>query len=127
MFSITKEFRFEASHVLPHQGGKCARMHGHSWRMFVTFVGPVLSDEVPAAGMLADFGSVKGYVQPLVETHLDHWHLNETTGLANPTSEELARWLYYRIKERVPAWLGAMLYSVRVDETCTSSCTYWEH
>lgn len=119
MFKLTKEFKFEAAHKLPAHDGKCARLHGHSWTMLVTVAGDRLRDSGPKAGMLLDFGDLKAGVQPLVERCLDHHYLNETTGLVNPTSEELARWVYDNLK---PAFPG--LLSVEVRETCTSACTY---
>jgi 6-pyruvoyltetrahydropterin/6-carboxytetrahydropterin synthase len=72
------------------------------------------------AGMVVDFSDLKQALTPLLEEHLDHWHLNDSTGLANPTSEELARWIFDQLKPLVPA-----LISVVVEETCTSRCEYW--
>ena len=124
MFELTKEFRFEASHVLPFHSGKCARLHGHSWKMSVTFMGQSLKTAGSETGMLMDFGLVKKYVQPIVDEVLDHRHLNDSTGLASPTSEELARWLFRAIRRVLPSELLAVLWSVRVEETCTSAATY---
>lgn len=69
--------------------------------------------------MLMDYGDISKVVQPLVEEHLDHWHLNESTGLENPTSEEVARWVFRRLAKVLPR-----LSAVIVEETCTSSCEY---
>jgi len=69
--------------------------------------------------MVMDFGDVSRAMKDLLETKLDHYHLNDTTGLENPTSEELARWIYDWIKPNLPH-----LVAVEVDETCTSSCRY---
>jgi 6-pyruvoyltetrahydropterin/6-carboxytetrahydropterin synthase len=120
MFTITKEFRFEAAHKLPKHDGKCQRLHGHSWRMRVVCVGQTLHDEGPKSGMLLDFGDVSKVVKPLVEEKLDHYHLNESTGLENPTSEELAQWIFSQLKPILKDYLVA----VEVDETCTSSCRF---
>jgi len=120
MFTITKEFRFEAAHKLPKHDGKCQRLHGHSWRMRVVCVGETLYDVGPKSGMLLDFGDVSKAVKPLVEEKLDHFYLNETTGLENPTSEELAQWIYIELKPILKDYLVA----VEVDETCTSSCRF---
>jgi 6-pyruvoyltetrahydropterin/6-carboxytetrahydropterin synthase len=119
MFRLTKEFRFEASHQLPAHDGKCARLHGHSWRGRVVVRGDVLVDSGPKVGMLLDYGDIKRAVEPLVREHLDHWHLNDSTGLLNPTSEELARWVFERLRPALP-----MLEAVIIEETCTSSCEY---
>ena len=83
-------------------------------------VGETLYDVGPKSGMLLDFGDVSKAVKPLVEEKLDHFYLNETTGLENPTSEELAQWIYIELKPILKDYLVA----VEVDETCTSSCRF---
>lgn len=119
MFTLSKSFRFEASHQLPAHDGKCARLHGHSWIGRVYVRGSELQASGPKAGMLLDFGDLKAIVNPLVDAYLDHHHLNDTTGLENPTSEELARWIYQRLKPQLPE-----LVAIEIEETCTSSCRY---
>lgn len=119
LWTITKEFTFEAAHKLPKHDGKCARLHGHSWKGRVIVKGEVLHNEGPKTGMVMDFGDVKRLVAPLLDGFLDHHHLNETLNLDNPTSEEVARWLYMRLKPSLPS-----LLAVEIDETCTSSCRY---
>lgn len=71
------------------------------------------------AGMLVDYGDIGKAVAILVETRLDHYHLNDSTGLQNPTSEELARWIYEQVKPKLP-----LLKAVEIRETCTSACIY---
>lgn len=127
MFTLTKEFRFEAAHRLPHHDGKCARLHGHSWKMRVVLQGGVLHQHNSKAGMLTDFGDISSKVKPLVEDCLDHHHLNDTTGLQNPTSEELARWIFNQLEKKLEYRAGfvhVFLKAIEVDETCTSSCRY---
>jgi len=119
MFTLTKEFRFEAAHMLPHHDGKCRRLHGHSWKMRVELRKIGLEVEGPKRGMLMDFGDISKAIQPLLETRLDHHYLNETTGLENPTSEEVARWVFNHLEGEL-----AYLHAVEIDETCTSSCRY---
>ncbi|MEI8195067.1 MAG: 6-carboxytetrahydropterin synthase QueD [Phycisphaerae bacterium] len=113
---LTKDFRFEAAHALPHvpAGHKCARLHGHSFRVEVTVKGPV----DPHTGWLIDFADLKAAFAPL-EDLLDHRYLNEVPGLENSTSEQIARWIWVRLKPRLP-----MLYQLVVHETCTSRCVY---
>jgi 6-pyruvoyltetrahydropterin/6-carboxytetrahydropterin synthase len=113
---LTKEFRFEAAHSLPNvpAGHKCARLHGHSFRIEVTVKGPV----DPHTGWLMDFGDLKAKFRPL-EDKLDHRFLNEVLGLENSTSENIARWIWQNLKPQVPE-----LYSITVHETCTSKCIY---
>src|SRR3954451_588686 len=83
---IFKEFTFEAAHRLPFvpDGHKCARLHGHSYRVEIHVGGPV----DPRTGWIMDFGDIKAAFKPLLE-RLDHYYLNEIDGLENPTSENL--------------------------------------
>jgi 6-pyruvoyltetrahydropterin/6-carboxytetrahydropterin synthase len=112
---IYREFTFEAAHRLPHvpAGHKCARLHGHSYRVEIRIRGEV--DE--ATGWVLDFGEIKEAFQPLHD-QLDHRYLNEVAGLDNPTSEVLARWIWRRLTGRLP------LSAVTVRETCACGCVY---
>ena len=113
---IHREFTFEAAHRLPNvpDGHKCARLHGHSYRVQVHVAGPVTEP----TGWVMDFGDLKQAFQPLLE-QLDHYYLNEVDGLHNPTSENLAAWIWERLTPEL-----ACLSQVVVRETCTSGCTY---
>ena len=113
---IFKEFRLESAHRLPNvpPGHKCARMHGHSFRVEVHVRGEV----DPQLGWVQDFADLKGAFQPLHD-QLDHNCLNEVPGLENPTSENLARWIWERL---LPSLAG--LTRIVVRETCTSGCVY---
>lgn len=114
--SLTKSFTFEAAHFLPTfpEGHKCRRMHGHSFRVDV-----VVAGDVPAeAGYLIDYGEMKEALGP-VKVQLDHYLLNEIEGLENPTAENLARWIFDRLKPTLP-----LLQIIRVHETCTTECEY---
>jgi 6-pyruvoyl tetrahydropterin synthase/QueD family protein len=113
---IFKEFTFEAAHRLPHvpEGHKCGRLHGHSFRVEIHIGGPV----EPESGWLMDFAEVKYHFEPLYR-QLDHNYLNEIEGLENPTSENIACWIWQRLKPILP-----QLSRVVVRETCTSGCIY---
>lgn len=113
---IYKEFRFEAAHLLPNvpPEHKCARLHGHSFRVVLHVEGPVGDD----SGWVQDFADLSEAWKPL-HAVLDHYYLNDVPGLANPTSENLARFVWARIKPTLP-----MLSKVVVKETCTSGCVY---
>jgi 6-pyruvoyltetrahydropterin/6-carboxytetrahydropterin synthase len=119
MFTIIKEFTFEAAHQLPHHDGKCRRLHGHSWRGRVVLCGQETQKSGPKSGMVQDFSDVKRVLTPLVDGWLDHHHLNETLPFESPTSEEVARWVFQQLKPSLP-----LLVAVEIDETCTSSCRY---
>jgi 6-pyruvoyltetrahydropterin/6-carboxytetrahydropterin synthase len=113
---IFREFSFEAAHHLPYvsEGHKCARLHGHSYRIEVRVRGEV----GPETGWVADFADITQAFEPL-HARLDHYYLNEIEGLENPTSENLARWIWERLVADLPG-----LYEVVVRETCTSGCSY---
>jgi len=113
---IYREFTFEAAHRLPNvpEGHKCARLHGHSYKVEVHVLGPVGDD----TGWVQDFGDLKAAFRPL-EDQLDHYYLNEVDGLENPTSEVLAKWIWDRLVVALPN-----LSEIRVRETCTSGCVY---
>ncbi len=113
---ISKSFRIEAAHRLPHvpAGHKCARLHGHSFVIDVHVRGPL----DPVLGWVMDYADIKSAFAPLGD-QLDHNCLNDIDGLDNPTSENLARWIWARLKPRLP-----LLARIVVHETCTSSCTY---
>ncbi|GAA0742664.1 6-carboxytetrahydropterin synthase QueD [Dactylosporangium roseum] len=115
---IFREFTFEAAHRLPQvpSGHKCARLHGHSYRLEVHVQGEVN----PTPGWVMDFADIKAAVKPVID-QLDHYYLNEVPGLENPTSENLARWTWNELtKADKPLPLSAIV----VRETCTSGCVY---
>lgn len=114
---LTRDYRFEAAHRLPMVPAdhKCARMHGHSFRVEITVAGEV--DE--RMGWLVDFADITAVVEPLLLNELDHRTLNDVPGLENPTSERLCAWLWARIAPALPG-----LTAITVHETCTARCTY---
>jgi 6-pyruvoyltetrahydropterin/6-carboxytetrahydropterin synthase len=113
---LLRDFRFESAHFLPKvpPGHKCARMHGHSYAVTVVVEGEI----DPETGWLIDFAEIDDRVMPIIK-QIDHQVLNEIDGLANPTSELLAVWLWKRIAPAVPG-----LVEVVVAETATSRCVY---
>ncbi|MEY2406791.1 MAG: 6-pyruvoyltetrahydropterin/6-carboxytetrahydropterin synthase [Acidimicrobiaceae bacterium] len=113
---IYKEFSFEAAHRLPNvpEGHKCARLHGHSFRVTVHVEGEPGTD----TGWVMDFAELSDAFAPLHE-QLDHRYLNEVEGLENPTSEVLAQWIWDRLVAALPS-----LSQVVVRETCTAGAVY---
>jgi len=113
---LYKDFSFEAAHRLPNvpPEHKCARLHGHSFQVRVSVDGPVGE----RTGWVLDFAELKAAFRAVYD-QLDHRYLNEVTGLENPTSENLARWIWRRLS---PVLVG--LSEVEVRETCTSGCIY---
>lgn len=113
---IYKEFTFEAAHRLPNvpPSHKCARLHGHSFHLTVFVAGPVGKE----TGWVIDFSEIGDAVKPCIQ-RLDHYYLNEIEGLENPTSENLAKWLWQRIKPNLP-----LMTKIVVKETCNCGCIY---
>lgn len=113
---LFKEFTFESAHRLPHvpAGHKCGRLHGHSFRVAIYIEG----DVDPHTGWIRDFSEIKAIFKPLYE-RLDHNYLNDLPGLENPTSENLAKWIWQELKPLLPE-----LSRIRIHETCTSGCEY---
>ena len=72
----------------------------------------------PETGWVMDFAALKACFGPL-EDRLDHRLLNEIEGLENPTSENLARWIWRELKPALPG-----LSKLVVRETCTAGCIY---
>ena len=116
MTEVFKDFTFEAAHRLPKvpAGHKCARLHGHSFRVRVHVRGDVPEE----TGWVLDFADVKRAWEPL-HALLDHRYLNEVEGLENPTSEVLARWIFDRLKPALPGLCRVVLH-----ETCTAGVEY---
>lgn len=113
---LVRKVGFEAAHRLPHVpvGHKCQRLHGHSFRVEIVVEGPV--DE--GTGWFIDYGEIDDAWSPIFEI-LDHNYLNDVSGLENPTSEILCRWLWQRLTPKLPS-----LAKVIVHETCNATCEY---
>jgi 6-pyruvoyltetrahydropterin/6-carboxytetrahydropterin synthase len=92
---IRKQFRFESAHVLPFHPGKCARMHGHSYRLEVGVRGPIQTDG-PARGMIVDFDEIDRIVRHETIDRLDHQTLNDF--IENPTAERIIMWIWRRLE-----------------------------
>jgi len=113
---LRKTFQFEAAHLLPRlpEAHKCRRLHGHSFKAEI-----VVSGELdPRLGWVMDYADISAAFKPLWE-QLDHRYLNEVDGLENPTSENIAIWIWVRLKPVLP-----LLSQVVVAETCTAQCVY---
>lgn len=140
---LTKEFTFEAAHMLEGYDGLCREIHGHSYRLFVTIKGEPVSDpESPKMGMVMDFGLLKRIVNEQIVSRLDHSFMMRAT----PKAEEVARQLsinfsrvvitpYQPTCENMLAdfaerLLGALpdeveLYSLRLHETASSYAEWY--
>jgi len=113
---IFKSFVIEAAHRLPNvpAGHKCARLHGHSFRIDVHVSGEPGAE----TGWVLDFADIKAAFKPVFE-RIDHHYLNDIAGLENPTSERLAMWIWNELQPALPT-----LSKIVLHETCTSGCVY---
>lgn len=109
-YEITKSFRFEAAHSLPHlpEGHQCHHLHGHSYEVIIGVSGPVENEWV------LDYAEISAEVKPLVE-RLDHSNLDKILPGAT-TAENLAAWLWKKLEPRLP-----LLSRIEVRETPTSN------
>lgn len=103
--SITKSFRFDASHQLDWHAGACANLHGHGYRIDVT-----VSGDPDSNGIVIDFDEIDRIVTSEVIELVDHSHLNDL--IENPTAELIAAWAWERLAQSM-----AGLAVVRVHES----------
>ncbi len=113
---IYKKFQIEAAHKLPNapDGHKCKRLHGHSFDIEIYVSGQVSENE----GWVMDFAEISNVFEPVFQ-QLDHHYLNEIDGLENPTSENIAKWIWKQLKLDLPS-----LSKIIIKETCTTGCIY---
>jgi len=112
---VTKIFHFESAHHLPGHRGKCAHLHGHSYRLEVTIRGPI--KDAPGESdhaMVMDFDDLSRIVKNSMIERLDHRDLNEVTGLQT-TAENLAHWIWNELMNH--GLLQALLHRIRLWET----------
>lgn len=115
-FELKTQFRIESARFLPHlpEGHPCRRMHGHSFLVVLKLIG----EQDPKIGWVRDYHEIDETLKPF-KNQLDHRVLNEVEGLENPTSENLAKWIYDRAKPVLKE-----LVQVTVSETPSTECSY---
>lgn len=120
-YTICKTFRFEAAHQLGGlpEGHQCGRMHGHSYRIGVELTS---SGSLEPPGFVADFGRLKPF-KDWIDVSLDHRILNDIVP-EEPTSENLAQWLFEIFTLIMPDDIAFKVTAVRVHETETSWAEY---
>lgn len=113
---IFRIFHLECARHLPAlpESHPCSRLHGHSFRVELTISGEL----DPERGWVLDFADVEAAWQP-IHAALDHRKLNDIPGLDNPTSENLAIWLWHQLKPALPG-----LSQIKLMETHDSGCVY---
>lgn len=113
---IFKRFTIDVAHRLPcvPEGHKCMNMHGHTFAIEIRVTAPTQEE----FGWVMDFGDLAAAFNPLRD-QLDHRCLNEIEGLENPTSENLAKWIWRRLKPVLP-----ILSRITIQESPDSGCVY---
>lgn len=99
-YALTVRSSFAAAHRLREYEGNCERLHGHNWLVEVT----VESRELDSRGMAVDFRAIRGALQEIL-ARLDHGYLNDVPpfDVRNPSSENLARYVYEEMEKRIAA------------------------
>lgn len=104
---VSKEFKFEAAHILQRHPGKCSRLHGHSWRLRVEVEGPIQSD----SQFVLDYAMLSHIVEPIVE-RFDHRFLNAF--IKYPSAENIAIHVAHELR---PQLAGMDRIVIAVSET----------
>ena len=117
MYRLRVETQFDAAHKMIGYEGKCSRLHGHTWKVEVFVVGEKLN----AVGVLVDFNVIKERLDEITET-LDHSFLNDFKEIGNPTCENVAKYIFKKLKG-LP---DVELEKVRIWESPKSYAEYFE-
>lgn len=121
MFRVQVEKTIACAHQLYNYAGPCEKLHGHNYRIVVSYKG----EELDGFGMLVDFTDIKKLFNAVLEP-LDHAFLNEIPQFdgISPSAENIARHIYTELN-RSP-FERAKLADVQVWETPTQAATYSE-
>jgi len=119
MYQISVETKFSAAHQLKGYRGNCEHIHGHNWVVIARISTPKL-DEI---GLAFDFKVLQHLLNTVVY-ELDHQFLNKIKPFKkmNPSSENIARYIFESLKERLPS--DILLLSIEVKESDKFSVTY---
>jgi len=120
MYKIKIIKHFSAAHFLRNYKGKCEALHGHNWKVEVI----ASSCKLNSLGMVMDFSDLKKITTNVLDD-LDHHHLNDLDYFKqhNPSSEEIAKYIYDRLKPAITAQ-GCELDKIRIWETDNSCAVY---
>lgn len=86
--SVTKIFTFDSAHRLDDYIGKCANLHGHTYKLEVQASG--LTDY---RGIVIDFGDLKKIVNEQIIDKYDHKFLNDLLPF-HTTAENMVVYFY---------------------------------
>lgn len=113
---VSKEFTFDAAHLLTNYKGKCSRLHGHTYKLIIT-----VKEVEKGKDMIIDFVQLKALVKSTVIDIYDHQFLNDLEDYKDirTTAENMVEKIWARLIPFIPN-----LYEVILYETPTSYITY---
>ena len=141
MITCSKTYRdVPLSHRQPFHGGRCSRLHGHSWSVTLTFG----ATELDGNGFVVDFGDLH-FIGDWIDENLDHGiilcrqdpledelkRLEESgllkiTWVESASCEGIARFLFEvfapMVSEKTQG--RASLLSIHLEEDSRNSATY---
>lgn len=122
MYKLSVKTEFSAAHNLRNYKGKCEELHGHNWKVEAV----ISAKKTGANGLAMDFHEIKDMLKEMLE-ELDHKHLNQIAYFKknNPTSENIARYLFDRLDSRLKKGRVG-LSQVTVWESDNCSATYYK-
>lgn len=122
LYTLKIRTEIAASHIIEGHSGKCARLHGHNWKIDVE----VQVRQLDALGMGMDFADLKTETKAVTEP-LDHRHLNDLPGFEgiNPTAENVAAYVYREVAARLNSDT-VRVACVTIWETDRASVSYTE-
>lgn len=138
MYKLKTTASFDSAHFLSGYNGKCANIHGHTWKIEVEVSEKSLIAEGEKRGMVIDFSDLKKSVRALADRY-DHTLIYEKGSLrestltalrdegfslteipVRPTAENFARLFYEALSAELP------VSCVTVYETPDNCAAYGE-
>lgn len=116
-YTLNVSLDFSAAHSLRGYVGKCARVHGHNYRVQAEITTQTLND----IGIAVDYFDLKQAMKQLVD-QLDHYTINDIPPFdtINPTAENIAKWFYHRLKQ-------ALVSNPKTSAGTLTAVTLWEN
>ncbi len=123
MYEVKVFDSFSSGHHLREYDGQCEMPHGHNWRVEVI----CRSETLNSIGIVLDFKILKQRLKIILDD-LDHVNINDLTFFkdVNPSSENIAHYIYDKLKLDNEITEEAEVFRVNVWETDRSCASYYE-
>ncbi|MBI4650749.1 6-carboxytetrahydropterin synthase QueD [Candidatus Desantisbacteria bacterium] len=123
MYNLKIVTGFAAAHNLRNYKGKCENLHGHNWKVEVE----MSSQKLNNIGLSMDFKELKSGTEFVID-ELDHHYLNELPPFneINPSSENIAQYIYGRLKKKFEKYEDIQIYKVTIWESDSACASYYE-